>query len=146
MDPADLKRRFDAAREYRQTVDGRTFTVRLPTRFESASAFLASGREHGPALHASLCRAIVGWTEVYVRDILPDDPEADQPLPCTPETVPLFLDEHIDVLSELAREFRRRANERDAALEASAKKSASTSPGSSPAPKSSASARSASAH
>lgn len=146
MDLADLKRRFDAAREYRQTVGERSFTVRLPSRFESASAFLAAGREHGPALHASLCRGIVGWSGVYVRDILPGDAEADEALPCTPETVPMFLDEHIDVLAELAREFRRRANDRDAALDASAKKSASTSLGSSPVPKSGASARSASAH
>jgi hypothetical protein len=146
MDLADLKRRAEQAREYEQRVGGRWFRLRLPSRYETATAFLAAGREHGPALHAMLCRAIVAWEGVHVRDILPSAPEADEPLPCTPETIPLYLDEDIGTLAELAAEFRRRTNERAEALEASAKKSPSTSPGSSTGRKSAVSPSSASAH
>lgn len=131
MDVADLKRRCDAAREYEQTVGERWFRLRLPSRYQSATAFLGAGSEHGPALYAMLCKGLVEWRGVHVRDVLIGADDADQVLPCTPETVPLFLDEAIDVLAELAREFRRRMNERDEALEASAKKSAATLPGNS---------------
>ncbi|MEW6169681.1 MAG: hypothetical protein AB1651_18605 [Pseudomonadota bacterium] len=141
MDLAEIARRQLAAREIRHSVDGRSFTLRLPTRHERKlvlarvcdEAQWRAGGVEGEAFvlptelsmrvtRLLLERAIVGW-DVTLGDVLPEvDGEAGaEPLPWSATAVPLLLDAQPQWESELQRVFAAAENARSAAIEADEK-------------------------
>jgi hypothetical protein len=100
MDWADIARRAAAAREFTHEVDGRRFTLRLPTHDEMRISVLSHGTP-GVNTDVGLAawerigrelieRAVVGWSGVRFSDLLPG--ETDEPLEWAAEGVPLLLD------------------------------------------------------
>jgi len=134
MDLAELKKRFDKSREVTEEIGSRSFTLRLPTR-AVALLVVESDASSGRAVYQLLIDAVVGWKGVTVGDIAPDDPEAHEPLPCTAESIPLFLDSQIEVLGALSARFLDALRRRNEIFEAARKNSPSASSGSSAAPR-----------
>lgn len=110
MDIQTIKRRSMAARESTLLVNGRSFTLRLPTTFElTLLAQRASLSKDEPAasfvlLRRALEQAVVGWDGVRVADLLPDSDDAT-PLAFDAEAVPLLLDAQPDVADALTAEL-----------------------------------------
>jgi hypothetical protein len=104
MELSDLKRLFTAAREISVQVGSadapRNITVRLPTHHELTIATLRSGvRGVTDDLAATallsrmlLTSSVVAWSGVLVGDVLPDLPQAAEPLVCEPSAVELLFD------------------------------------------------------
>jgi len=100
MDLAELKARAAAALEFSVTIDGRNFTLRLPTgqalvlAKRSSEQWDSLGPNATPLVLQRLLTeaAIVGWAGVTVEDILPGQPEAAEPVPYAVEAIGLVLD------------------------------------------------------
>lgn len=105
MDLNDLKRKVQAARRFQVEVEGRTFTLQRPSRFElqmaGARAGMSAG-EPGSRVHWErlvLLGAIVGWDGVLACDLGAGDFE---PVPHSPEAVPMLVDAQPDWADTLA--------------------------------------------
>lgn len=120
MDLAEFKRRFDKSREVTEEVDGRTFTLRLPTR-AVAMLVVESEAAAGRAVYQLLVESIVAWKGVKVADLSPEDPEAHEPLPCTADTVPMLLDTRLDLTAVLSQRLLEALRRRSDSLEAARK-------------------------
>ena len=79
-----IRRKAEAARRFEHVVDGRTFQLRRPTRLETQIALAQStpgGRRDaasGVRFNRSVVElAIVGWSGVRTRDVLPQHPDDD---------------------------------------------------------------------
>lgn len=129
---ADLQARALKAREFTHVIGERSLTLRTPTRHDVRQTLhtqrLLDGGGSLMALqllqHALLLRAVVGWTGLRVRDVLPGaEANADDaaPLPWSPEAVALYLDAQPDDADALGAELFARANVRNAAIEEDAK-------------------------
>jgi len=79
MDLADIRRKAQAARQFDHAIGVAGFTLRVPTKLESSIAWSQSvaqsrqgGGEHHLRWHRELLTlAVVGWSGVMVRDVLP---------------------------------------------------------------------------
>ena len=97
---AELKARALKAREFTHTIGECEFTLRTPTRTEVREVTRARGLMHfdTDALALPLLRyylllgALVGWSGVRVLHVLREEPAARDPLPWSPDAVPLLLD------------------------------------------------------
>lgn len=75
MELTDLKRKVQAARRFAVEIDGRSFTLQRPSRFDMQMAAAQAGMAHGDPgarLHWErlvLLGAIVGWQGVTVADL-----------------------------------------------------------------------------
>jgi hypothetical protein len=126
MELDDIARNALAAREFQIATGHAHYTLRLPTRYEitlAASRAQASADEPGAKDPAHLLilerllleRAVVRWTGVHVRDVLPEHEAADEPLPFEPRAVPLLLDAQPDLARDLSLAlFDRMAQRREA--------------------------------
>lgn len=128
MDLQELQARALRAREFTKVVDGRTFTLRIPTRDESLVAARRLGGSLGDNLagllllqRALLKDAIVGWQGLVVGDVLKDAPEAADALPFEAGAVPLVLDANPEWADQLSKELAERAAARNQRIEAEAK-------------------------
>ena len=104
MELSDLKRLFTAAREISVQVGSsdapRHITVRIPTAHELTLATCRSGMRgvtDDAAATALLERtlltsSVVAWSGVLVGDVLPDLPQAAEPLACEPGAAELLFD------------------------------------------------------
>ena len=128
MDLADLKRRSLAARETAHAIDGRSFTLRVPTRHETTVAVRKCSTDSGKdeaALYIIVRRylleqAIVDWSGVTVHDLLPDD-ESIELQPFEPGAVPFLLDAQVDWASSLSDRLVELIAARNAAQDSAAK-------------------------
>lgn len=143
MDLSDIHRQALAAREFTETIDGATFTLRLPTRLDSRIALtrvLAAhpGETNNDVLalrveRESLIQAIVGWTGVPMHWVLPGA-TAEPPLEAcvsdaappaqfaySPQCVALLLDTQPDHAETLGRELFNRVRRRNGVLDTAAK-------------------------
>lgn len=110
MDLADLKRRSLAARETSHEIDGRAFTLRVPTRHETTVAVRRASAGAGgdeAAVYVIVRRnlleaAIVRWSGVKVGDMLPGEGDAGDDYPHEPGAVPFLLDAQTDWAAELS--------------------------------------------
>ena len=107
MELADLKRRALASRETQHSIEGRSFTLRVPTRHEMTVAVQKSRAESTdePALFVIVRRqllekAVVAWTGVTLQDFFAE--EGPEPQDFDPEAVPLLLDAKPDWAAELS--------------------------------------------
>lgn len=103
-DLADLARQALAARDISVTVGPpdapRHITLRVPTQYQTALAARRAGLHMAtpePAAALVLERqlqtgAVVGWHGVLVGDVLPQHPQAAEPLPFDAAAVELLLD------------------------------------------------------
>lgn len=124
------------AREFAHQVGERTYTLRVPTRTEVRECVHTHGLgRHGadammlPLLrHYLLRQAVVGWTGVRERDLVPGG--GSDPLPWSPRAASLLLDSLPDEADALGKLLMERADQRLESVEASAKNSlpASTPP------------------
>jgi hypothetical protein len=104
MELSDLKRLFIAAREISVQVGSadapRHITVRLPTHHEltmaSSRAGLRGVTDDGIAAalleRILVTGSVVAWSGVVVGDVLPDLPQAAEPLACEPGAAELLFD------------------------------------------------------
>lgn len=99
MDLDDLKRKAAAACETGHSIGPRSFTLRVPTRYQVSLVVARHGGTEGDqgqalfliARRMLLEQALVGWAGVLVSDILPDSADATAQ-PHEPGAVPLLLD------------------------------------------------------
>lgn len=93
-----IQRKAEAARRFEHVVDGRTFQLRRPTRLETSIA-LAQSAPGGKRDSASGVRfnravvevAVVGWSGVRTRDVLPGHPQ-DEPFEFEPGAAAVLFD------------------------------------------------------
>lgn len=96
MDLAEIQRRAQAARESTLDVDGATFTLRIPTAYETRLAChqVGDGGRAEQLLRVErvlLLGALVGWVGVPLSWVLPDaDPH--EAYVFSPDAVELLLD------------------------------------------------------
>ena len=124
------------AREFTHQIGERSYTLRVPTRTEVQETAHRRGLlQDGYSsvvpklLNTYLLRAaVVGWTGVRERDVLPGGEGA--PLPWSPRAVALLLEARTVDADALGQALDERIAQRDAAIEADAKNSppASSSP------------------
>jgi hypothetical protein len=140
MDLADIKRVAIAAREFTHVFEKDatkvTFTLRLPTPFEAECVAVGGGvgmrgaRDSFVRAQRGITElAIVGWTGMYVRDLLPGHKHGDDELPFEPAAVSLVLDERRDIAEALWDPLVEKLEARNKAREATAKNSPRASPG-----------------
>ena len=128
-DLADLKARADAARDFSVPIEGRNFTLRVPTGFElvltqrSADQMAGLGAKAASMVLERLLThaAIVGWAGVTVEDILPGQPDGEKHVPYDVRFVDLLLDARPKWAAKLAAELLERIIARTSALAADAK-------------------------
>jgi len=128
MDLADLKRRSLASRETTHAINGRDFTLRVPTRHETTVAVRKCSVDAGTdeaALYVIVRRylleqAIVAWSGVTVHDLLPDDPSTELQ-PHEAGAVSIMLDTQIGWASELSDKLVELIAARNAAQDSAAK-------------------------
>jgi hypothetical protein len=132
MDLQTLQQRALAAREVRHTLGEITYTLRIPTRHEVLLAAQRSGAMQANGDRAALLvtqravleAAIIGWSGVRVRHLLPPEQagaDGDTPLPWEAGAVSLLLDAQNEAAQDLAELVNQRMAQRAAAIEADAK-------------------------
>jgi hypothetical protein len=129
MDLETLKRKARDAREFKHSVGGATFQIRTPTRHDVTLAMSKAGAQVNGndqarvlLLQRSLLEsAIVGWTEVRVGHVLPEDAEAGAPLAWEPGVAAELLDARPDWEESLAAALSTAMASRREALEADEK-------------------------
>lgn len=124
MDFPAFKAQLEAARRLEHTVGAMTFSVTLPTEYQSRVVFEenrdALGRvEFTKAFRALGSRTVTGWRGVTQRDFSADAP-ADA-VPFSAEAREFLLDIRQDVCDELGTFVSARMKERRDKLEAAAK-------------------------
>ena len=80
MELDDIRRKAAAARQFTHEVGGASFTLRAPTKIESSVlytrvAVVDGGSDRAAMIRwqrAMLLQAIVGWSGVMLRHVLPD--------------------------------------------------------------------------
>ena len=114
MDLAEIQRLAAAAREFTSSIDGATFSLRLPTRIDSRVALArVLAANPGEAIDVlairvereSLVQAIVGWSDVPLRWVLGDAAPADELCAFDRAMVSLLLDEQPGVAELLGRDL-----------------------------------------
>lgn len=77
MDPADLKRKLDAAREFTVTRGAQSLTLRLPTEttMRACVAALPDDAKVAGLQPAVMARSVVKWSGVRGCDLLPGMPD-----------------------------------------------------------------------
>ena len=120
MDLADIKRKAEAARQFVVQVEGRSFTLRLPTQHEIEVEAVRARLHDGGADPAQLTvmkrtlleRGVVQWSGVTCEQLAPgagaDDAELSR------EAVCLLLDAEPELAATLDAEFVARLAERNA--------------------------------
>lgn len=110
MELSEIKRQAQAAREFTHTVDAATFTLRMPTRFEGQLAARECERGERHEVYALrverrlLLSAVVGWSGVLVKDVLPGHPN-DDALVFEPGAVEALADARPGVFAVLGKEL-----------------------------------------
>lgn len=134
MDLQELARRALRDREIDVEIEGRHFTLRLPTEHERKCALLrlvpevrSSGEAENAELSAAqlleftrglLLKALVGWDEkVTLRDVLRGEDVPPEPLPWSPPAVELLLDARPRWEKDLRQAFRRALEDRGDLIE-----------------------------
>ena len=120
-----LKARSLRAREFSETIEGRSFTLRVPTRHETLVAARSLGGRLSEDLaglmllqRALLEGAVVAWSAVTVADLLDvQEPEASQAVPHSREAVLLLLDFKTEWAKTLGNALSDRLQARNAAIE-----------------------------
>ena len=120
MDLADIKRKAAAARQFTLTVDGRSFTLQLPTQHEIEVEAVRARLHDGDTDPAQLTvirrrlleRGVVAWAGVTCEHLAPGGgtDEAD----VSPDAVALLLDAEPALASQLDGDFVARLAERNA--------------------------------
>lgn len=114
MDLEEIQRHAAAAREFTSSIDGATFTLRLPTRLDSKLALarvLAAHRGESNDVLAirvereTLVQSLIGWADVPLRWVLRDAAPADEPCAFDRAVVGLLLDEQPGVAELLGRDL-----------------------------------------
>src|SRR5262245_14326642 len=121
-----LRAELEAARRYKEVVDGATFHILQPTPHDMVVAHERYRDEHGRALgvlatRELLERAIVGWEAVTTWHLGHTGPEV--PVPFSPEALALLLDMNHNVASVLRGVLYAVHTKRQSELEAARKKS-----------------------
>lgn len=115
------------AREFTHEVGERTYTLRVPTRTERFQVLHRHGLSTvtGATLWLQMTyllqEAIVGWTGVRERDVVPG--AGSDPLPWSAPAVALLLDALDDDRDQLGLELDKRIGAREGRLEEDAKNS-----------------------
>jgi|GEM_PF-2656744 len=122
----DLKAAVESSRRFTHTVDGRTFTLRMPTSHEVKMAYARARtgtNDHLAAFFQSQReiaeRAVTGWTEVIETDLVPEG--ASAPLAFDASLVPLLFDVHAEWQMAISDAIDKRIAEREKTQEAAAK-------------------------
>lgn len=132
MDLYDLKRLALAAREFAVVVGAepaRHITLRVPTQHQLVLVARRSGLQsiaddtaaHLVFYRGLLLLAIVGWHGVCIADVLPDHPQAAEPLEFDPAAVELWVDAHPAWEAELSDALMARMTERKQVQDTAAK-------------------------
>jgi hypothetical protein len=123
VDLADLRLRAQRARRFSHTVDGRTFELCYPSKFEAERIWSRHERDTAAALYDLVVASVTGWTGVLVGDAVPEHKRAAEPLPYSAEAVSLLLDERTDWIKALGVEIVAQMRTRHDAIEADRKNS-----------------------
>ena len=120
MDLADIKRKAEAARRFVVELDGRSFTLQLPTRHEIEVEAVRSRLHDGDTDPAQLTvirrrlleRGVVAWAGVTCEHLAPG--AGNDAAEVSPEAVALLLDAEPELAAQLDTEFVGRLAERNA--------------------------------
>lgn len=138
MELDQIERIARASREFTDTFEGVTVTMRIPTRHEVRLAIAQSPAETPEARllkaqRAMLIDAVVGWSGVQVKHLVPDVPE-DGGVDHHRSAVEILLDAQPHWAERWQELLVNRMAERRSVEESAEKKSLSASPGAKPQP------------
>ncbi len=131
MEKDAIKAAVLKARTFKHEIQGRNFTIVLPTDHELQVAYLKAGGTQDISAWTVMTRrlledAIQGWSNVSVSDLAGDDDKAAE---FHAELVPLLLDAHSEWTAELSNELTTRIAMKREGVETAKKKSVTTSHG-----------------
>jgi hypothetical protein len=132
MDLSDIKRAAEAEREFSHTVDGITFSLRLPTAHEVRCVASDSGATRGGVVRAQRATtelAIIGWTGAKVAHILPNHKHGEDELAFEDGATAVLLDARQDIADALWEPLLERLDAQRRTTEATAKNSPRASAG-----------------
>jgi len=114
-----------AARTYAQEIEGRSFTLQMPSQHDMRVNYLRAGADaDDPALvylvlRESLEKSLVGWSGITVDDLLKNGDKSSADF--NVELVPVLLDAQDDWREALDKELTKRLAERNGSIEAAQK-------------------------
>lgn len=123
VDLADLRLRAQRVRRFSHTLDGRTFELCYPSKFEAERIWARHGHDTASVLLDLVTASLTAWDGVLVGDAVPESKRAAEPLPYLPEAVALLLEERTDWIKVLGMEIVARMKARHDAIEADRKNS-----------------------
>ncbi len=131
MEKDAIKAAVLKARTFKHEIQGRNFTIVLPTDHELQVAYLKAGGTQDISAWTVMTRrlledAIQGWSNVSVSDLAGDDDKAAE---FHVELVPLLLDAQSDWTVELSNELTTRIAMKREGVETAKKKLLTTSRG-----------------
>ncbi len=132
MEKDAIKAAVLKARTFKHDIQGRNFTIVLPTDHELQVAYLKAGGTQYISAWTVMTRrllegAIQGWANVKVDDLAGDGDKTSAEFHV--ELVPLLLDAHSDWTQELSSELTTRIAMKREGVETAKKKSVTTSRG-----------------
>ena len=127
MDLEYIARKALAARQFDQVVGPATFTLRTPTKLDSSIAYAqamgAAKRDGSAGLRferAVALLAVVGWSGVLVRHVLPEH-QGDEPFAFEPGAAEVLFDAQPEWEASLLQALMARIAERQAVEDTAAK-------------------------
>lgn len=118
VDPADIRRAAEGAREFEHQLAGVTFRLRAPTKFERARLVTVAQGDEVRAMRNVVEASIIGWADITVAHAMPEHKRGAEPLAYSRDALGLLLDEQVGWLGDLFAAVMARYVERQAKAEA----------------------------
>ena len=101
VDPADIRRAAEVAREFEHVLAGVAFRFRAPTKYERARLVTVAQGDEVRAMRNVVEASIIGWDGVTVAHAMPDHKRGAELLPFDRAALALVLDEQVGWLADL---------------------------------------------
>lgn len=121
IDLADLRLRAQRVREFSVGIEGRSFFLRFPSRFEAERISAKNAGDMVAIMYDYVVTSLHGWEGVTVGDALPEAKNAEDALPYSAEAARWVMEERTDWVAHLGGMIVQRLVERQTRIEADRK-------------------------
>lgn len=121
IDLADLRLRSQRVREFTAEIEGRTFSLRFPNRFEAERISSKNAGDMVAIMYDYVVASVLTWENVLVGDALPEAKNAEDVLPYSADAARWVFEERTDWVAHLGQMIVQRLVERQTRIEADRK-------------------------